>query len=71
MTVINERTAKDGTRYYQPENSNLKFSSRELAERHVRVAADNMAQFRATVAAATPEERAAKMRAYFGIKSEG
>lgn len=69
MTTINKRTAKDGRRYYQPDGSNLKFSTREVAERHVRMAADNMARFRAAIAADTPEQRAANMRAFFGIKS--
>lgn len=71
MTTIHERTASDGRRYYQPKGSNLKFSTREVAERHVRTAAENMARFRATIAADTPEQRAANMRAFFGIKTEG
>lgn len=68
MTAINERTTKDGRRYFQPEGSNLKFSTREVAERHVKQAAENMARFRATVAADTPEQRAANVRAFLGIK---
>lgn len=70
MTTIHEHTAKDGRRYFQPESSNLKFSTREVAERHARTAADNMARFHATIAADTQEQRAANMRAYFGIKAE-
>lgn len=69
MTTIHEHTAKDGRRYFQPEGSNLKFSTREVAERHARTAADNMARFRAAIAANTPEQRAANMRVFFGIKS--
>lgn len=65
---IQECTAKDGRLYYQPEGSNLKFSTREVAERHVRMAAENKARFRAAIAADTPEQRAANMRAFFGIK---
>lgn len=68
---IYERVAKNGRRYFQPENSNLKFSTREIAERHVTQAAANKARFQAAIAADTPEQRAANILAFFGIKTEG
>jgi hypothetical protein len=68
MATIIKGTTKDGRNYYSPEGSNLKFSTREVAERHATQATDNMARFRAAVAADTPEQRAANIRAFFGIK---
>lgn len=71
MTIINEKTDGKGRRYFQPEGSNLKFSTREIAQRHVTQAAANKARFLAAIAADTPEQRAANIRAFFGIKLEG
>ena len=64
---ITECKTVDGRVYYAYRN--LKFSTREKAEWHAQQAAANMARFRAAIAADTPEQRAANMRAFFGIKA--
>lgn len=71
MAVIIEGKLKDGRTYFSPEGSPLKFSTRTVAERHADQAAANKARFLATVAADTPEQRAANIRAFLGIKLEG
>lgn len=69
MTItVTEGRDQSGRVYFSPKGSHLKFSTREVAERHAQQAAENMARFRATVAADTPEQRTANMRAFFGIK---
>lgn len=68
MTAIIEGKL-NGRTYFSPEGSNLKFSTREVAERHVQQATANRARFEAAVAADTPEQRAANIRKFLGIKS--
>lgn len=69
--TINEKTNAAGRVYFQIEGSHLRFSSRAVAERHERQARENMARFRAAIGTGSAEERAANMRAFFGIKAEG
>jgi len=71
MPQIIEAQTTDGRSYWYRPGSPLKFSTREIAERHFAQADANKARFLAAVAADTPEQRAANMRAFFGLKAEG
>ena len=69
--MATKHQTKDGKTYYTTDASSLRFSTAEVADRHGKIVTDNRARFEAAVAADTPEQRAANMRAFFGLKTEG